>query len=122
MLKSITECQKDSSVCRHCRFHFPQFRPFTEEMLVEVLKRVLAEDNPKLRGEGHRHDDYYKTTYPHWRELNKEYEEILAMLGKGRDAFVAACGRLMKIEKSYIYYPLFLDLQGDVAEFIQCCR
>lgn len=99
------------------RFHFPQFELFTEEMFVKELKEVLSED--------YKHNDYYKENYPNWKELNEEYKKILDMMGKGREEFVAACDRLMELQKtqnSYIRHNLFLDLQGGVAELNPCCK
>jgi hypothetical protein len=106
MLRSIKECEVG-----HCRFHFPQFKRFTEKELVEALNKVLSGQ----------YDDYYKPNYPNWQNLNKEYQKILDMLGKGKKEFIAACDHLMSLENSFIHHHLVIDLQGDVAEFLQCC-
>lgn len=98
----------------HCGYGFPQFNLIHEKDFRISLQEIINEEEnattPSYFKQDYKNYDKLLNLYKKW--LNMDYNKALEELHL-----------LMQNEVSYFRYDaLFVDLQGNIVTYHQCCR
>jgi hypothetical protein len=115
MIPHITTCTQGN-----CRFGFPQFRTVQPDDLLKRLRGVEKDGaDPK---------SYFSTTYKNVSDTLDMVSRAIAMIEEHK--MVEACTLIFDFaeeqfangQHAYMDSNYYIDLRGEIAEFIPCCR
>ena len=99
---------------RHCGYGFPQFSLVSEKNFRISLKKIINEEEKAIT------PSYFKQNYKNYDKLLSLYKKWLNM---DYNKALEELHLLMQNEVSYFRYDaLFVDLQGRIVAYQQCCH
>lgn len=98
---------EDAQIPGHCRFHFPQFKPYSSEKFLGDRDQVVTDERRrKANGE------------PFLLSAVEITELIQTDFSSNRERFLKGCDAINKNGR----VELYLDNLGYVCELVPCCK